>query len=144
MDERPTYETEEDLANEEAVAKELMKHWRLTEVRKLPKAYGLDYRLIREGEVIAFCEIKCRKLTYGYGDGYHIALQKVIRARSLTEVAQRHCILVVRFGDGQIRYVNFERHKDGCKEIGRTDRGDPADIEPGCVFPWENFKLLGG
>lgn len=142
MDERPTYETEQDRANEEAVAKELMARWRLTEVKKLPKAYGLDYELIRDGEIIAFCEIKCRKLSFGYGDGFHIALQKVIRARALTEVAHRHCMLVARFSDGKIYYVDFEQHRDGCKEIGRKDRDDPADIEPGCVFPWENFKPL--
>jgi hypothetical protein len=144
MDERPLYETAEDLDNEREVVKRLKDCWRLTEVKKLPRSYGLDYRLIRDGEIVAFCEIKCRNLSFGYGDGFHLSLNKVMRARAMMDVTQRHCVLVVRFSDGKIRYADFEHHKDGCRDIGRVDRDDPADIEPGCVFPWSTFKELAG
>ena len=137
-------ETEGDRQNENDVVAFLINTWNLADQLKLAIPYGLDFALIRKGrDICAFCEIKCRKaLTFGHGDGYYLALQKVMRAREITNETGLPCGLVVRFADGIVASVSMADHQPGCIVAGREDRGRPSDREPHVIFPWDRFTVL--
>lgn len=154
---RPFYESEQDRKNERAVADELLLLWNCDHHHKLSLSYGLDFALIRNGDVRVFVEIKCRPdLPFGYGDGYYISMLKVMSAFALRITTGLRTFLVIRPEDNQLYWCDFERDMV-CDSIytpqrvlihGRKDRNDPGDYEPCAVIPWNEFikikRLLRG
>ena len=133
---RPTYETEADLAREDAVASIIEDQWKCKLV-KLPNSYHLDFAATRGGKCVAFCEVKTRNYTMeniGHMGGYLLSLQKWIAARDMSMSSGVPFILVVRTLDG-VYYSVFESDflPDNLLVRGRKDRGDWQDIEP-CVL----------
>jgi len=114
---RPLYETQEDIQRETAVAAELCRAWKC-QSRKFGKAYTLDYELLRDGEVVALCEIKCRFVSWDTYDTYMISIQKIKEAR----------------------HVNME--PDWTEQGGRTDRDDPMDIEEVAHYKTERLTSI--
>jgi hypothetical protein len=143
---RPSYETIETLQDELTLIEKICHQWRC-EAAKLPIKYLLDFALVREGEIIAWCEIKRR--TYSFEDldkmgGYMLALTKWQMACVLNKLSQRPFVLVVQCTDG-IRAAVWETGNMPFLKpsiAGRYDRGDWQDAEP-CIFiPVSEFKKV--
>lgn len=142
---RPQYESEQDLANEREIVALVRESWRCDGSRKLCKyKYGIDYSLHRGRSIPAFAEIKDRPtLSFNHTDGYYLSVEKAFKGRRLTMVTGKPCFLVVRFRDGIVRWTDMNglvspQVIDG----GRVDRGDPLDLEPIIIYPWDVFKEL--
>lgn len=140
---RPLYESDSDRQAEDEVADFLARSWRCR-VLKLSMAYGLDRALISgKRGVVAFVEVKCRDLPYGYGDGYYISGLKAMMARLITAALGKPCYLVTRFRDGTVWWTHFNHRRDHeVIEAGRYDRGDPFDVEPHVIIPWQHWRRL--
>jgi hypothetical protein len=140
---RPLYETAQDLAHEAEIIEAVVSGLGYDHALKLSRAYGLDWALVRGGRVGGYAEVKDRDLAFGVPGGYYIALLKSMAARVITATTGRPCWLVVRFSDGGVRIADFRAAiNSAVVEHGRTDRGDPHDIEPCAAIPWEAFEPL--
>jgi hypothetical protein len=138
---RPIYETEADRVAERQIITKMMPHWRFEDALKLPIGYGVDFALIRDDDIMGFAEIKARNLVFGFGDGYYLALQKVIRAREITTASGIGCRLVVRFSDGKVRWCNIGDYTPSrIIPHGRRQQRDRYDTEPCVVYPWSKFR----
>jgi hypothetical protein len=149
---RPMYETEEDLAREREIIKRLCNAWRC-EAAKLPIKYALDYALIRDEQIIAWCEVRDRSGGRGWSfdeldemGGYMLSLAKWDMARTLSYLSHLPFTLVVKCTDATraatFSHGNFLPYRPSM--AGRTfeSRGDWQDVEP-CVFiPIENFDRV--
>ena len=138
---RLKYEKPEDIVAERTALDNACEVWKCT-AEKLPIRYELDYLLLREGRGVAWLEIKSRTNPRGAYPTYMISLGKVMAARRLSEASQFPSFLLVKWSDycGYVRLdslLDFEIAFDG-----RTDRGDPDDIEPVALIPLEEFTLL--
>jgi hypothetical protein len=138
---RPIYETTTNLKLERNVGIRLQEIWDCTAV-KLPIAYGVDYALVRYGDIHAWAEIKCRNNPSGQYDTFMLSLNKWMKGKELAREALNMFIVVVAYTD-KIVYLKVDDSivpEIGIK--GRTDRGDWQDQEP-CVFiKRELFKEL--
>jgi hypothetical protein len=141
---RPIYETQEDLASEQGVAKHLAKVWRC-EMSKLPIRYHLDFVAQRGKNAVAFCEVKVRTYSMeqiGKMGGYMLSLGKWSSAKQMCEASGLPFILVVKAADG-IWYAIIDSFKpDSVIVNGRQDRGDWQDIEPCVLINQSRFKKL--
>jgi hypothetical protein len=135
---RPIYEKEADLDNEQEVLTRLEKAWKCRG-QKLPIRYGADYCLTVEGKIKAWAEIKCRDKKY---PEMWVSLREWMAGKELAQVTSRPFLLVYAF-NGEIYWKNVE---NDTPEIvmggGRTDRGDWQDQEPMAVFLIETFGRL--
>jgi hypothetical protein len=138
---REQFEQARDRENEREVVECVCKSWGCSKAYKLPRAYGLDYALLCGHELHSFDEIKCRDLTFGYGDGYYIALQKVMRAQQMTQASHVQSLLAVRFRDGVIRWAPLCPRRP-VKFFGRNNPRDAEDYEPCAIIPWSAFYPL--
>jgi hypothetical protein len=72
-----------------------------------------------------------------------IALTKIMAARRLSEASQLRSFLLVQWSD-YCGYVRLDSLLDFRVAVGgRTDRGDPDDIEPVALIPIMDFARLG-
>ena len=142
---QPIYEQPADVAKEDAVAKCLGFRWHWEKVIKLPKLHPLDRAITRAGNIVGFVEIKCRPgLTYGYGDGYYIAVKKVVAANNMHAALGVDTILAVHFPDDP-ELIWWTRLRGTYRGIwaGRRDRpDDPYAMEEHAVIPWCDFKSV--
>lgn len=135
---RPIYETDKDLRNELSLSNIVSKQWKCT-MQKLQPRDHFDYAAVRNGEVVAFIEMKTRSNKMQHYPTYMISMTKVINA-SITGISTGlPCFLVVQWVDG-VGYVNMGNVKTTVKMGGRTDRSDPQDVEPVCHIDIGLFK----
>lgn len=139
IDMRPLYESSEDLANEQQVAKFLSEKWGCT-FKKLPISYHIDWVVMRD-KPQAFVELKCRKNESKKYPTLLLSLNKWMRGKELSKELGIPFIVAVKWTDG----VFF--HTAGSADVsygfgGRTDREDSQDIEPVVLIPVENFKRI--
>lgn len=131
---RPTYETEEDRSRERAVADILAEKWNCT-FNKNPAFYPIDFSLTRNSKrVVAFCEIKCWK-SDPKKDFVILSLHKWIDGLQIVKATNIRCLVVFSFPSGRILYRDINDDKLNVIFSGRTDRGDPDDLEPCVVIP---------
>jgi hypothetical protein len=78
-----------------------------------------------------------------------ISLGKIMAARRLSEASQLPSFLLVQWTDPKLwnydvcGYVRLDSLLDFKIAVGgRTDRGDPQDIEPVALIPIGEFALL--
>lgn len=134
---RPTYENSDSLQQEREVAELLGKKWKCR-VIKLPRAYHVDYALVRDG-LKGWAEIKCRNKRY---DTYMLSLHKALNGLTLAEQTKAPLYLVVRIPDG-IHWVQMSRTMVGDIDFGgRADRGDWQDREPVIHIEMDLFRRL--
>lgn len=145
---RPIYENATDRANEAEVAALLGARFRC-EARKQPKAYHLDYALVRGATVVAFAEVKDRpRYSWGYFarfGGYRLSLNKWMAARRYCLGMGLPFVLAVRAGGDARRMVCMAPESwrvDSVMWAGRKDRGDWQDEEPHVVFLADRFSPL--
>lgn len=132
MSPRPTYESDEDLYKEKQVIKAIA-HALGLDFSKLPRSYGLDFALTNPEDqtVRAFVEIKARKNHSQRYPTLLLSLLKLISAQKLSSATSKPSYLVAAFTDG----LFLTKLTSGLELItisGRTDRDDPADMEP-CI-----------
>lgn len=137
---RPLYETKEDMDRETAVATELCRAWKCTS-RKFGKNYTLDYELLRDGEVVALCEIKCRFVSHNTYDTYMISVQKIKEAQKIADSRRLPAFIVVHYED-DIRFFHVNMEPDWTEQGGRTDRGDPMDVEEVAHYKAERLTSI--
>ena len=137
---RPLYENDETLWREYEAAQEVEK-WSGATLKKIPIRYGLDYGIVREGEIVAFAELKCRTNRKDDFDSYMISLGKIQSARSLAETTGLDTFLFVFWKDAS-GWLDFKTVPFWLQFGGRVDRNDPQDIEPMCHIPMSSFKEL--
>jgi RecB family exonuclease len=136
---RPIYETEENIAVEKSMAAWIEPIWKC-KVRKLPRAYNLDYAVTRDNKITAWLELKRRYRTLSEHPTVFLSLQKVMAAERLYGVTRLPCLFVVQFNDGYA-YTSMLRERS-VEFRGRVDRGDIEDQEPVVVIPVEQFKRM--
>lgn len=137
MSMRPIYENVRTLRDEDAVAETLAAAWRC-EHYKLPRSYHVDRWLERDGRLVCWLEIKCRNQRY---DTFFISLQKVLSARSMARETYAPFVIAVSLPDG-IFWMKDAGETLDVRRGGRSDRGDPADMEPMVHFAMSRFTLL--
>lgn len=138
---RPLYESPADLKNEESVLSVICEKWK-SEAAKLPIKYGVDYMLLRSGDAVASCEIKCRTNPMEQYPDYMISLGKLIDAKAIRDLTGIPFLLIIRWTDK----IGYWRLPDDPKVItrmgGRTDRNDSQDVEPCAFIPIQDFAVL--
>lgn len=142
---RPTYETEEDLKSERAVAAKLEGRWKCRLV-KLAKYSPVDYATTRDGKVVGFVEIRIKNYTYNevqkFGD-IIIDTAKLIAFKDLRMVSNMRVALVIALKDSII-YSTLEGHHGGFPQFlrERNDEGSERDTVVLSKIPIELFHTL--
>ena len=139
---RPTYESSDDLRNEQEIITFFAKHFndKLNAV-KIPKQYKIDYCLMIDDKITAFAEVKnrtCEKDTY---DTYMLSLAKYLESIKIKKDLSLETILVVKWTDA-IGYIELGRRTWPIGFGGRIDRGDWQDKEPMIFIPISEFGLI--
>jgi len=139
---RQIYETEEHLAAQAGVAAAVGAAWKCVPV-PTPRLSGLDYLLLRDGNIRGFVEVKTRPTLAGKYSDYMIGARQWYSNMKFAEQCSLPMLLVVSFADG-IQWVNAigTPVREGIG--GRRDRGDPLDIAPVVFIDMTRFKKLKG
>lgn len=134
MSYRPKYERPKNRFDE----KRLIRAYAGTfgyDYEKLPFNDHADYQLLSDGSLVAFVEIKRRKVEFFRYDTIILSEEKV------EALLQREApaIFLVGFNDG-IGWVRLtEEHRNEVRLGGRTDRDDALDVENVCHIPIGDF-----
>jgi len=135
------YESKQDLQNEDGVANALAEKWKC-EQKKLGELSHIDRGLYREGRLSAYVEIKCRNNAHDKYPDYMIDAHKLGAGLWVSHYDGLPFFLVIRFTDG----IYYHRVTDESLRTqgvgGRTDRGDPLDVEMCTYIPMERFQKL--
>lgn len=124
---RPLYESQRDRTNEQQVADFLSQKFDCTYF-KLPIAYSIDYAFLREGKVVGFVEVKCRKVELQTYDTIMLSMHKRVDSLALANSISVPALFAIRYNDG-IYTINLEEEPDHATVGGRFDRDDPQDVE---------------
>jgi len=132
-------ETSENLKLEMITMSKVAEKWKVTPV-KLPQYCQLDFALLRDGNISAFAEIKCRTFNMNRYKTSLIHLHKMIYARQVAFETGLPTFLIVRWIDC-IGYVNF--NVDFETTIGgRRDRGIERDFGLMAEIPIDKFTIV--
>jgi hypothetical protein len=137
---RPKYETARDRARERAVLDVLAEKW-ICEYRVADDFASYDAMLFRDGVLRGLVEIKCREMAMATYPTLHISKAKIDKLIATCTGLNLKPLLVVSLWD---RILGLTLDPDGypVENGGRTDRGDPKDLEPVYAIPWPAFKLV--
>ena len=135
-------ETPDDVRNEDEVAEYLRERWLCDHQFKIGADFSpIDRAFVRGDKLMALCEIKTsssafsEKRRWGF---VYVDLGKIEYALAIKKMLGIPVFIAYRFTDG-LRYIepgwDYKIHK-----VGRTDRGDPADIREACAVPLEEWK----
>jgi len=142
---RPMYESQLDREAEAAVARELAERWNCTALKMKP-SYVVDFAMLRHNKCEAFVEIKCRNYTMERMDsmgGFMLSLDKWRAGIDLARSSGALFVVVVDTPDSTWWHkVGTSPEHDGLSFRGRTDRGDPQDVEPVVLLKSWRFKRL--
>lgn len=140
---RPKYESPADLAAERHVARLIEREWK-AQLQKLPDQYKLDFAAYRDGELVAWLEIKNRTHAAGAYPTLILSVAKWHAGVALAVTSGCPFLVVANFVDGA-KFVRYSRGKVLDVRYGpggRTDRGDAQDQEPVIHIPMELFKPI--
>lgn len=132
-------ETEHDLKMESLTMQSICKAWNC-KAAKLPAHQRLDFALIRDGEICAFAEIKCRTFEMGRYKDTMLHFDKIMAARVLSQNTRLPALLVVRWTD----YIASVDFKMGFRLTmgGRRDRGLERDFGLMGTIPTSAFNII--
>ena len=134
------YERQKDRANEKKVIKRIETAWGV-ESHKMKMAYGLDYMLLKGGNLHSFVEVKCRNNAQGDYPTYAISLMKFLQANRFTQSTVKPCYLIVKWTD-KLGFLDMGESFYQVGVGGRTDRNNPNDIEPIVFIPNNKFEII--
>jgi hypothetical protein len=134
---RPLYESAHDRMNESNVSDTLSSAWKCKFV-KLPISYHVDWMLLRNNEIVAFAELKTRKVSSTQYPTLILSLNKWMKGLDLANTTGKPFIIIAKWTDG-IFY--FFARPDGVTfgYGGRIDRNDSQDMEPVAFINTKNF-----
>lgn len=136
---RPIYENDVSRATEREVVAdvELMLNAKCV---KLPISYRVDYAITSDGKSVrAWAEIKGRNRKYST---LLLAASKWVTMLNLSRATGMPSFLFVRWPEGICWARVTEAVPVEYEIAGRTDRGDPDDIEPCAMIPVRVFTAL--
>lgn len=138
---RPTYETQEDRERQTSTIAVIERRWNCV-ATALKAMSPIDYALCRGREIRAWAEVKVRTNPAGKYPDYMLSLHKWQDGIRQSEFTGLPFFLVVGFTDG-VRFVRGYKDLQVKYAIGgRTDRNDPADIEPVVLIDMRHFTLI--
>ena len=128
--------------NERKFAKDLEKHFKCSFVER--DTYNpIDYNCVRNGQVVAYAELKCRDHNYGRFDTLFIDEQKLETLRKNYMLDKKPNLLCIRWNDCDGYYeVNLEEKFKVVKGGRTTKYREPNDIDYVEHIPINKFKLI--
>ena len=141
---RPSVEkdvfSEKHVKEEDYFKKDIENYW-VCKLEKLPIDYRLDYAVIREGEIVAWIELKNRKL---YSDQYQdsmINLNKWMKAKEFRGISDIPTLLAVRYKDKDLWCFLTDEMDMEIRWGARTkNTRDWQDIGPAVHIKLTEFK----
>jgi hypothetical protein len=130
MTARPTYESADDRAGEWAAVDAAFGPLGLRCV-KLPRAYEVDFGVLRGDVLMGVCEVKVRSRAY---ETVMLSLHKAQALRRFAREGMRAWLLLSLPTGLYARRIAPDEQLD-VRLGGRADRGDWQDIEPAAHFP---------
>lgn len=138
---RPQYETDPDRRRELEFSRTVEEKFKCS-FRKMPMQYGMDFAMFHQKGLVGYGEVKVRTNPVRQYPTYMLSMKKVHCANALHDLSGVPCFLFVRWTD---RWGSVELNKiAGSVEVangGRTDRGDPQDVEPVAYIPLSLFSF---
>lgn len=135
------FQTPEDRAREEAVARVLTTEWRC-EVKHFAAMSPVDWFTVKEGRFTGILELKCRK---NASTTYPTVFLSVAKWSNLTSGSDGLGVpagFVVRFTD-KILWINIAKVDASKNRVaGRNDRGAAHDREPVIDVPIEAMSVV--
>lgn len=133
------YENSQTLSVEEATMDAVCKAWNLGR-RKLPISYRIDWAVTDRNEPVAWAECKRRYNPHDQYPTLILSLAKYMHGMELAERTGLPFLIIVEFDDG----IRFCKHEVMPPIVwgGRSDRGDPQDMEPMVDIPMSKFVAL--
>lgn len=138
---RARYETDIDRGREADFSRLVSKKFNCTLV-KMPDLSGVDFCAIRGGAVVGFIETKIRSNRHLQYQTYMISSKKLVAATTTSSVLNVPTVLAVRWTDawGYVSLSELPSHEVAIG--GRTDRGDPQDMETVALIPMSHFVIV--
>lgn len=138
---RPIYESEDDGANEAAVAQLIAVHF-VVRVVKAPKLAPIDWEIYRNDVLGGLLEVKCRTHRPGTFPTLILSEMKWLEGIRLGKEKNVPFYVAASFG-GDVRWINACRARNFYVDMaGRTDRDDPMDMERCVHIPMDNMKRI--
>jgi hypothetical protein len=138
---RTQYESEADLANERSAAEVIEPAWGVR-LSKLPKSYGADWIIERDGKCVGWGEFKKRNMRWGDYPTIMLSVRKVADLIGLADVHGK-AIFFVGVEDGlyftEINPIEQYEIEFGGRTCKTRDRGD---IEPVVKIPITKFRKI--
>lgn len=137
---RVLYESQQDRDNEQALGDIVRRHYDC-ELHKMPIKLNLDFLATRNGEGVAFVEMRNRRNKMHAFPTYMVSLYKCMMAKKLTDATGLPSFLAVQWSDAS--GICRLPADDASVQIGGSlRRGDTQDIEPVCYIPMSSFRVL--
>lgn len=125
---RPINETISDIQNETRVIRQFCDAWGMQFVKQ-SMSDRVDFRLYRDGCVVALAEVKCRSNDRRRYPTFFVSQDKANEAIRRADEMGVPCLLIVSFTDG-IHYCVLTAKAISLTSVGgRSDRGQNGDIE---------------
>lgn len=137
------FRTNEDEANEAAVAKILEAHWNC-ECRPMGKLAAIDWFFVRHERIVGVGELKIHRCAFGEYDSVFLNLRKWHALGLCQHGMNTPAVYVSQWSDklGFINWVDIDasKHKiGGCKPRGPKSR---SDTEPLIVIPTSSINII--
>ena len=136
---RPVYQTHRDETNKQSLVDHVCLSLGYEELERCEKFQPADYFLYK-GKKKALLQIKVRTNEFTAFPTYMVSLNKWKQAQAMARHNRCPFFLVVKWRD-RVGYID-QKEPDFIAEGGRTDRGDPRDIESMAHFKLASFKPL--
>jgi hypothetical protein len=140
MNVRPMYETQFDLDNEGSAKSRIEKAFKCV-LHKLPISYSADWVATRNNEIVAVLEYKKRTCEKDKFPTTFIFVDKWMNGQRLSDTMSVPFFLLIEWTDG-LYWHQVGSTPVTFKVSGRTDRGDPQDIQPAVHIPVTAFTKV--
>ena len=107
-----------------------------------PVKSAWDYFAVKNRDVLALVEIKCRRNAHDKYPTYMISTEKIHRCLSRSWFTGIPFWLIVAFTDQTMLWIANDGSDVGHTLGGRWDRGDQQDIELVTHIPMEQFTAI--
>jgi len=142
---RPRYETKDDVNAEDAVAAVAGPILNCTFKKLSEIHYGVDFAM-RQGRLFfGYAEVKRRRIKHHDFTTYVVSMAKFTWGLALADRAAVPFVLLVQYDDALVCYDATAIAAAGLVTVemgGRSDRGDPKDIEPMAHMPVDSGRVL--
>lgn len=140
---RPRYESKLDLENQRLAIERYCSAKGFGFSSIVRRTYSADYYLLLEGKIAGVVEYKRRHYEREEFKDLLLSVKKWRACREHAKYLRVPFILLVEWDDGLYRYVDTGRNVPVSFK-GRTDRNDPADLEPCVMIPVIWFERVTG